>query len=113
MNIEAWQAVVGVAVTAFGAIGGKSLVEKWSNNRLEKVSKDAAKSEDIETYWKNQHAELLLEQKVTEQKVKKLELQLTQIRVAWDMTFDLLIKIDPENKPILTKLKEKINGKIE
>lgn len=112
MKIETWQAVVGVGVSAFGAIGGKALIEKWTNSRFDKASKEAAKNDDIETYWKQQHAELLIEQKATEHKVKNLEMQLTQIRVAWDMTFDLLIKIDPDNKPILTKLKEKINGKV-
>ena len=113
MNVETWQIVLGMGVTAFGAIGGKELLAKWTDRKSDKSNARDAKSQEIETYWKQQHEHLSLQYKVSEQKIKKLELELIQIRVAADMTFDLLIKIDPDNEAILTKLKEKINGKLE
>jgi Na+/glutamate symporter len=107
------EAIIGVVGGAIGAIGGRELIANYAKRKADKSDKKDEKRDDIETYWKQQHQDLLLEHKASEQKIKKLEMQIVQIRVAADMSFDLLIKIDPENEPFLIKLKEKINGKLE
>ena len=110
--MENVEAVIGIISGAVAAIGGRELIAAYAKRRSDKADKNDIKRDDIENYWKQQHDDLLISYKVKEQQLKKLELEITQIRVAADMTFDLLIKIDPENEPILTKLKERINGKV-
>ena len=113
MKIETWQAVLGMGITAFTAIGGKEWLDKRRARKAKSEDNKDAKSQDIETYWKKQYDDLLMESKAKDIKCNKQAMHLMVIRSSYDMISGLIVDIDPDLEPFMKKLSDSIYGKLE